>query len=78
MRAIAFPPIHCHSAEHEGVLDVMREVRGHLEARNFQIGRVLASEMGEWFRGHAATMDAMLAQFMRAGGFQPRSEAAEA
>jgi hemerythrin len=46
----------------------MREVRGHLEAKDFNVGRVLAKEMAEWFRGHAATMDAMLAQVMKAKG----------
>jgi len=66
MRSIAFPPIHCHTAEHDGVLEVMREVRRHLEAKDFNVGRVLAKEMAEWFRGHAATMDAMLAQVMKA------------
>jgi len=68
MRSIAFPPIHCHTAEHDGVLEVMREVRRHLEAKDFNVGRVLAKEMAEWFRGHAATMDAMLAQVMKAKG----------
>jgi len=68
MRSIAFPPIHCHTAEHDGVLEVMREVRRHLEAKDFNVGRVLAKEMAEWFRGHAATMDAMLAQVMNAKG----------
>lgn len=66
MRSIAFPPIHCHTAEHDGVLEVMREVRRHLEAKDFNVGRVLAKEMAEWFRGHAGTMDAMLAQVMKA------------
>ncbi len=68
MRAIAFPPAHCHTAEHDGVLEVMREVRRHLEKQDYNVGRVLAKEMAEWFRGHAATMDAMLAQFMNAKG----------
>ncbi len=68
MHAIAFPPAHCHTAEHEGVLEVMREVRRHLEKQDYNVGRVLAKEMAEWFRGHAATMDAMLAQVMRARG----------
>ncbi|MCC7547101.1 MAG: hemerythrin domain-containing protein [Burkholderiales bacterium] len=69
MRAIAFPPAHCHTAEHEGVLEVMREVRRHLvEKQNYNVGRVLAREIADWFRGHAATMDAMLAQMMNMRG----------
>jgi hemerythrin len=78
MRSLAFPPIHCHVAEHEGVLEVMRVVREHLEAGRFHVGRVLASEMAEWFRGHAATMDAMLADYMRHKGFEPPARATEA
>lgn len=68
MAQIVFPPIHCHTAEHEGVLEVMCDVRRHLEAGDFEVGRVLARELAEWFRGHAATMDAMLAQVLQAHG----------
>lgn len=77
MRSLAFPPIHCHLAEHEGVLEVMREVRGYLQAGKFQVGHVLAREVAEWFRGHVATMDAMLAEYMRFKGFEPQGQAAE-
>ncbi len=73
MRQIAFPPIHCHTAEHDGVLEVMREVRGHLLDGKHEVGRVLARELAEWFRGHAASMDAMLAHYLRAR--EPQSQA---
>jgi hemerythrin len=43
----------------------MREVRGHLQAGNYEVGRVLARELATWFQGHAATMDAMLAHVLR-------------
>lgn len=76
MRAIAFPPLHCHAAEHDGVLEVMREVRRHLEAKDYNVGRVLAREMAEWFRIHAVTMDAMLAQVLKAGDDGAASEVA--
>jgi hemerythrin-like metal-binding protein len=78
MRSTAFPPIHCHEAEHEGVLEVMREVRGHLEQGKFEVGRVLAAEMAEWFRGHTATMDAMLAHYLKTRGLEPQAPAAAA
>lgn len=65
MQQINFPPVHCHTAEHEGVLEVMREVRGHLQAGNYEVGRVLARELAAWFQGHAATMDAMLAHVLK-------------
>jgi hemerythrin len=68
MMAIDFPPIHCHDTEHEGVLEVMREVRRHLEAGDYNVGRVLAREMAEWFRIHAGTMDTMLAAVLKSGG----------
>jgi len=68
MREIAFPPAHCHTAEHDGVLEVFKEVRRHIVKEDYNVGRVLARELAEWFRGHAATMDAMLAQFMSAKG----------
>ena len=31
MEALAFPPLHCHRDEHEGVLAIMRDVRGMVE-----------------------------------------------
>jgi hemerythrin len=65
MQQGVYPPLHCHQVEHDGVLQVMREVRGYLEEGKFEVGRVLAREVGEWFRAHAATMDAMLAQYLR-------------
>jgi hemerythrin len=66
MQAIQFPPVHCHTAEHEGVLEVMREVREHILDGNFEVGRVLARELATWFQNHAATMDAMLAHVLKA------------
>jgi hemerythrin-like metal-binding protein len=74
MQQMPFPPIHCHVAEHEGVLEVMREVREHLENAHYEVGRVLARELAGWFKDHAATMDAMLAQVLQARG--PAEEAA--
>jgi hemerythrin-like metal-binding protein len=66
MVAMDFPASHCHLAEHEGVLEVMREVQAYLQEGKLEVGRVLARELAQWFRGHAATMDAMLAQYMQA------------
>ena len=66
MAAIDFPATHCHHAEHEGVLEAMREVRAYLGEGKLEVGRVLARELADWFRGHAATMDTMLARFLRA------------
>jgi hemerythrin len=70
MQRIDFPPLHCHTAEHDGVLEVMREVRGYLQAGKHEVGRVLAGELAAWFQSHAATMDSMLAQVLK-GASQP-------
>lgn len=66
MAETAFPPSHCHLTEHEGVLEVIREVQGYVAQGKPQVARVLARELASWFEGHAATMDAMLAQWLRA------------
>ncbi|MSQ58677.1 MAG: bacteriohemerythrin [Betaproteobacteria bacterium] len=68
MESMSFPLLGCHGVEHEGVLEVMREARRYVEEGKFEVGRVLARELGVWFQNHAATMDAMLAQAMRAQG----------
>ena len=70
MTQVPFPPIHCHTAEHEGVLEVMREARQHVLEGRVEVGRVLARELAPWFAGHAATMDAMLAYVLKASGLE--------
>jgi hemerythrin-like metal-binding protein len=78
MRATGFPPVHCHEAEHEGVLGVMREVRGHVAQGKVHVGRVLARELPDWLRHHLATMDGALAYFMRTVEYAPAGESAPA
>ena len=65
MQAIAFPPIHCHTREHEGVLNIMRDVRRMVAEGNHEVGRVLTRELAPWFENHAAGMDATLTFFLR-------------
>lgn len=65
MQDVRFPPIHCHEGEHENVLKVMHDVRAMVAKGDFHIGRVLVSELPEWFRLHAATMDAALAHYIK-------------
>ena len=69
MESMEFPPMHCHKEEHEGVLSIMREVRGMVADGKFELGRVLVRELAPWFTNHAATMDATLAMFIKAKGF---------
>jgi hemerythrin-like metal-binding protein len=71
MAETGFPPAHCHTTEHENVLNVMREVRGMVEKGQAEIGRVLAREMAPWFDIHAASMDAALAAWMSGKSFSP-------
>lgn len=75
MGEILFPPAHCHRNEHENVLLIIRDVRGRVVAGDVDIGRVLATALGEWFRQHAATMDAVLAWALKGGRFETAAEA---
>lgn len=67
MIATQLPPAGCHLHEHEQVLLIMKDVRGRVAAGEVYLGRVLAGEMGKWFENHAATMDRMLAYWLRVG-----------
>jgi len=71
MQRTSFPPLHCHAEEHEGVLRIMREVRGLVQSGRIDLGRILVRELAPWFSNHAATMDAMLAHFLRENGIDP-------
>lgn len=59
------PTAHCHLPEHAGVLGAMQEVRNYVSEGKIHVGRVLAQELDPWFRQHAATMDNMLAHWLR-------------
>jgi len=74
MAATDFPPTHCHLDEHAGVLEAMRETRSYVTEGKFHVGRVLAQELGTWFRSHAATMDTMLAQWLKSRQFDTSKE----
>lgn len=78
MAATDFPPTHCHLDEHAGVLEAMRETRNYVAEGKYNVGRVLATELGTWFRSHAATMDTMLAQWLKSRQFDTSEEVATA
>lgn len=61
MEAIRFPPLHCHVREHEGVLEITREVRNRVAAGETHLAGVLAKAVAQWFVDHAAGMDKVLA-----------------
>jgi hemerythrin-like metal-binding protein len=76
MAATAFPSTHCHLDEHAGVLGAIQEVRGYVSEGKFHVGQVLARELDTWFKQHAATMDSMLAQWLRQCKFDTTQELA--
>jgi hemerythrin-like metal-binding protein len=67
MAATNFPE--CHHAEHERVLEVMREVRQRVEQGDAFLGRRLVEELHPWFDQHVDTMDAALAYYLKEIGF---------
>ncbi len=71
MEMLEFAPAHCHVPEHEGIVQVSRDVRAMVVEQKFEIGRVLARELAPWFVNHAATMDQKLAEFILARGYDP-------
>jgi hemerythrin len=64
MEEKAFPPAHCHVREHEGVLEITREVRNRVANGETHLAGVLAKAVAEWFTNHVASMDAVLALFL--------------
>lgn len=71
MQDLAFPPLHCHVNEHEGVLQIAREVRNRVANGETRFGRVLAQAVAEWFETHAASMDTVLSLYMKEHGYTP-------
>lgn len=69
MERMEFPPLGCHRTEHEGVLEIMREVRKRIAGGEPHYGLVLAKAIAEWFPLHAQSMDAMLSLHIRQTGF---------
>jgi hemerythrin len=71
MAKMDFPPLQCHVAEHESVMQVAREVRVRTQAGETRFGPVLAQAVAEWFTKHATSMDAVLSLYMKEKGFVP-------
>ncbi len=67
MEATRFPG--CHRAEHDRVLQVMRDIRRLADRGELGPGRQLVREIPEWFRTHATGMDAALAFHLESIGF---------
>jgi hemerythrin len=71
MEELEFPPLTCHVGEHEGVLEIAREVRRRAAAGEAHFGKVLAQGVAEWFANHATSMDLILAQYIKERGYVP-------
>jgi len=66
MSSSSFPPAACHTREHAAVLEVVAEVRRRYADGDRDPAGRLAEAMIEWFGVHAGSMDAALAQWLRA------------
>ncbi len=75
MEQMTYPPLTCHVREHDGVLETAREVRRRVAAGEARFGQVLARAVAEWFSNHAASMDNVLALYMKEVGYKPEETA---
>ncbi|MEO8157137.1 MAG: hemerythrin domain-containing protein [Betaproteobacteria bacterium] len=75
MEHMTYPPLTCHVREHDGVLETAREVRRRVAAGETRFGQVLARAVAQWFSNHAASMDNVLALYMKEVGYNPESTA---
>jgi hemerythrin len=71
MQELEFPPLSCHTDEHNSIMEVAREVRKRAAGGETAFGRVLAQAVAEWFGPHAASMDRVLALYMQEKGYEP-------
>jgi len=71
MEQMTYPPLTCHVSEHDGVLETAHEVRRRVAAGETRFGQVLARAVAEWFSKHAASMDNVLALYMKEVGYKP-------
>lgn len=72
MAQCGFDDQNCHSRQHTGVLNVMREViRYAVELKDLEPLSIARTELALWFPQHAQRMDAGLAHTMKELGFDP-------
>ena len=74
MEQMTYPPLTCHVREHDGVLETAHEVRRRVAAGETRFGQVLARAVAEWFSSHAASMDNVLALYMKEKRFEPHRD----
>lgn len=73
MRELGYSAAQCHDDEHATVLEVAREVRRRVAAGEGgpELVHFLAAAVAEWFANHAASMDAVLALYMKERSYTP-------
>ena len=72
MQDVSLGPGGCHTDEHDMILKVMREaLRRGQEDGNLKLVRQLTGELAVWFDGHAKSMDAVLAMFIKEVEYDP-------
>ena len=74
MLATGFAADNCHASHHATILETMNAVIPHFENDDPGIITRLAEALAEWFPQHAASMDAGLAQHLKAVGFDTTTE----
>jgi hemerythrin-like metal-binding protein len=76
MERLGYARDNCHFSQHEGVLQVLREVaRRHRQAADAALVAYLVAALAQWFEMHAPTADAALAMAMAEHGFDPETGA---
>ena len=74
MQATGFTADNCHTEQHQMVLETMQSVVAHYQSGQTEMLSRMCQALAEWFDGHAASMDAGLAQHLSSVGFDSVSE----
>ncbi len=77
MKELGYSAAQCHDDEHATVLEVTREVRRRVASGDGgpELVQFLAAAVTEWFANHAASMDTVLALYMKEHGYTPTTGA---
>lgn len=74
MIATGFSADNCHTLQHHSILETMRAVVPHFEQGDQDIITRMAEALAEWLPAHAQSMDAGLAQHLKALDYDTRTE----
>jgi hemerythrin len=74
MLATGFTGENCHTMQHQSILDTLQAVETHYLQGEHDIISRMADALAEWFPMHAQSMDAGLAQHLKAVGFDTQTE----